>query len=64
MRDTTAPFRADMVGSLLRTAQLKEARAKRAAGEITPAELRGIEDEDQEDHRQAAGDGTAARHRW
>ena len=46
MRDTTAPFRADMVGSLLRTAQLKEARAKRAAGEITPAELRGIEDEE------------------
>jgi 5-methyltetrahydropteroyltriglutamate--homocysteine methyltransferase len=46
MPDITAPFRADMVGSLLRTARLKEARAKREAGELTPEQLRGIEDEE------------------
>ncbi len=39
------PFRADQVGSLLRPAHLKEARQKRAAGKITDAELRKIEDE-------------------
>ena len=32
MQDSIAPFRADMVGSLLRTAPLKEARAKHAKG--------------------------------
>jgi 5-methyltetrahydropteroyltriglutamate--homocysteine methyltransferase len=41
-----APFRADMVGSLLRTQALKDARAKREAGQITPAELRTIEDQE------------------
>src|SRR4051812_20222414 len=39
------PFRADHVGSLLRPANLLEARARRAAGEIDDAELRGVEDE-------------------
>ena len=34
---TTPPFRADHVGSLLRPAPLKEARAKRAKGEIDAA---------------------------
>src|SRR4029078_4599505 len=38
------PFRADHVGSLLRSAPLKEARAKREKGEITPHQLRTIED--------------------
>ena len=38
------PFRADHVGSLLRPPALLEARARRAAGEIDDAELRGIED--------------------
>jgi methionine synthase II (cobalamin-independent) len=38
------PFRADHVGSLLRTATLKEARAARAEGEITANELREVED--------------------
>lgn len=38
------PYRADHVGSLLRPARLKEARARRAAGEITADELREIED--------------------
>jgi 5-methyltetrahydropteroyltriglutamate--homocysteine methyltransferase len=40
----TPPFRADHVGSLLRTAPLKEARAKRERNEITPAQLKEVED--------------------
>src|SRR5215471_1867107 len=40
----TPPFRADHVGSLLRTAPLKEARAKREKNEISPAELKMVED--------------------
>ena len=39
-----APFRADHVGSLLRPAALKEARAKREKGEITTEQLKAIED--------------------
>src|SRR5882724_2489708 len=38
------PYRADHVGSLLRTAPLKEARAKREKGEITAAQLKEVED--------------------
>jgi 5-methyltetrahydropteroyltriglutamate--homocysteine methyltransferase len=38
------PFRADHVGSLLRPAALKEAREKRAKGEIDAATLKSIED--------------------
>ena len=38
------PFRADHVGSLLRPAALHEARAKAERKEITPAELRTVED--------------------
>jgi 5-methyltetrahydropteroyltriglutamate--homocysteine methyltransferase len=38
------PFRADHVGSLLRPAALKEARARRERGEIDAQELRAIED--------------------
>ena len=41
---TTPPFRADHVGSLLRTAPLKEARAKFAQGAIDAAALKEIED--------------------
>ena len=44
MQRTKAPFRADHVGSLLRTAPLKEARAKHAKGEIDDAALKAIED--------------------
>jgi 5-methyltetrahydropteroyltriglutamate--homocysteine methyltransferase len=40
----TPPFRADHVGSLLRTAPLKEARAKRAKNEIDAAALKAVED--------------------
>jgi len=38
------PFRADHVGSLLRPAALKEARAKRERGEISADALKAIED--------------------
>jgi 5-methyltetrahydropteroyltriglutamate--homocysteine methyltransferase len=38
------PFRADIVGSLLRTAALKEARAKREKGAIDAAQLAEVED--------------------
>jgi 5-methyltetrahydropteroyltriglutamate--homocysteine methyltransferase len=44
MTRTKPPFRADHVGSLLRTAPLREARAKREKGEITPDALKEIED--------------------
>ncbi len=44
MQRTKAPYRADHVGSLLRPAALKEARARRAKGEITAEALRQIED--------------------
>src|ERR1700683_4712280 len=44
MQRTKPPFRADHVGSLLRTAPLKEAREKRARGEITADALTAIED--------------------
>lgn len=40
----TPPFRADQVGSFLRTAAIKEARARHEAGELDAAELRRIED--------------------
>jgi len=41
---TKPPFRADVVGSILRTAPLKDARAKREKGEITAAQLKEVED--------------------
>jgi 5-methyltetrahydropteroyltriglutamate--homocysteine methyltransferase len=44
MQRTKPPYRADHVGSLLRPAALKEARAKRAKGEITAEALRQVED--------------------
>ncbi len=44
MPHTTPPFRADHVGSLLRTVALKEARARRERGEIDADALRAIED--------------------
>ena len=44
MKRTKPPFRADHVGSLLRPAALKEARAKRAKGEISAADLKAVED--------------------
>src|SRR4051794_38251787 len=44
MLRTKPPFRADHVGSLLRPAALKEARAKRERGEFGADELKAIED--------------------
>jgi len=44
MTRSKPPFRADHVGSLLRTAPLREARAKRDKGEITAAALKAVED--------------------
>ena len=41
---TKPPFRADMVGSLLRTAALKQARANFARGEIAATALKEVED--------------------
>ena len=44
MASERPPFRADHVGSLLRPAGLKDARAKLKAGQISAQELKGIED--------------------
>src|ERR1700733_2208889 len=44
MQRLKPPFRADHVGSLLRTPALKEAREKRKSGEIAAAALTAIED--------------------
>ena len=44
-RRTTPPFRADHVGSLLRPANLLEARTKHAQGELSLEELRSVEDD-------------------
>ena len=43
MPSSTPPFRADHVGSLLRSAPLKQARAGHAKGEITDAQLTDVE---------------------
>ncbi|HTQ54259.1 MAG TPA: 5-methyltetrahydropteroyltriglutamate--homocysteine S-methyltransferase [Bryobacteraceae bacterium] len=44
MQRTVPPFRADHVGSLLRSPALKEARAQRESGAIGADQLRAIED--------------------
>ena len=49
MQRNKPPFRADHVGSLLRTAPLKEARERRAKGEIAGAALAAVEDREIED---------------
>ena len=41
---TKPPFRADHVGSILRTAPIKQARAQREKGEIIAAQLKEVED--------------------
>jgi len=72
MQRTKPPFRADHVGSLLRPAALKEARAKHQRGEITAEALRAVEDREiaavvkqQEDiGLQAATDGEFRRSWW
>src|SRR6266436_1874711 len=44
MKRTKPPFRADHVGSFLRPAALKEARAKHEKGGLSAAELKAVED--------------------
>ncbi len=44
MTTTRPPFRADHVGSILRSGAIKDARARREKGEITVAQLKEIED--------------------
>lgn len=44
MPNDKPPFRADHVGSLLRPAEIKEARIRRVEGKISAAELAAIED--------------------
>src|SRR5882672_10086238 len=44
MQRTKPPFRADHVGSLLRSSALKDARAKREKNEITAEQLKVVED--------------------
>ena len=69
---TKPPFRADHVGSLLRPAALKQARERRAKGEIGAAELTAVEDRAIEDvikKQEAAGlqsitDGEFRRSWW
>jgi 5-methyltetrahydropteroyltriglutamate--homocysteine methyltransferase len=46
MQRIKPPFRADQVGSLLRSGPVKAARTKKLTGEITPAELKAVEDEE------------------
>ncbi|MBZ0138762.1 MAG: cobalamin-independent methionine synthase II family protein [Pseudorhodoplanes sp.] len=46
MKRTKPPYRADQVGSFLRSAAIKDARAKRESGEITADQLRKVEDEE------------------
>src|SRR5690242_9174362 len=44
MQRTKPPFRADHVGSFLRTAPIKEARAKREKGTLGAEALKAVED--------------------
>jgi 5-methyltetrahydropteroyltriglutamate--homocysteine methyltransferase len=44
-RRTSPPFRADHVGSLLRPPELLRARQEFAAGNVTPEQLRAVEDD-------------------
>ena len=44
MTRTKPPFRADHVGSILRSAAIKDARARRESGAISAAQLKEIED--------------------
>ena len=72
MLRTRPPFRADHVGSLLRPAALKEAREKRAKGEITADQLKAVEDREiervikkqEEVGRQSRTDGEFRRSWW
>jgi 5-methyltetrahydropteroyltriglutamate--homocysteine methyltransferase len=72
LKRTAPPFRADHVGSLLRPAALKEAREKRAGGELSAADLKAVEDREiarvirrqEEVGLKAATDGEFRRSWW
>src|SRR6201992_3495125 len=72
MSRTKPPYRADVVGSILRTAPLKEARTKREKGQITPAQRKEVEDREiekiikkqEEVGLQVATDGEFRRSWW
>jgi 5-methyltetrahydropteroyltriglutamate--homocysteine methyltransferase len=72
MQRTKPPFRADHVGSLLRPPALKRAREQHAKREITPAELKAVEDREiervikkqEEAGLQAVTDGEFRRSWW
>jgi 5-methyltetrahydropteroyltriglutamate--homocysteine methyltransferase len=71
-RRANPPFRADHVGSLLRPPRLQQARDDFAAGRITAADLRAVEDEEitkavrmqEEVGLQSATDGEFRRATW
>ena len=71
-RRTSPPFRADHVGSLLRPQRLLQARDDFAAGRITAADLRAVEDQEipaavrmqEEVGLQSATDGEFRRASW
>jgi len=72
MKRNKPPFRADLVGSFLRPAAIKEARVKRDKGEITTAQLKEVEDREirnvigkqEEAGLQVATDGEFRRSWW
>jgi len=69
---TSGPYRADQVGSLLRPAVVRKARAARAAGDISAEQLRTVEDEairevvarQQDVGLRAVTDGEIRRENW
>ena len=44
MQRDVPPYRADHVGSLLRSPSIKQARGKHAAGQLSAANLKTVED--------------------
>jgi 5-methyltetrahydropteroyltriglutamate--homocysteine methyltransferase len=69
---TRPPFRADHVGSILRSAAIKDARAKHEAGKLSDADLKAVEDREidkivrkqEEIGLQCATDGEYRRSWW
>ena len=72
MKRTKPPFRADHVGSILRSAAIKDARAKHERGEVSAADLKAVEDREigkitkkqEEIGLQLATDGEYRRYWW
>ena len=64
MQRATPPFRADHVGSLLRSAALKAAREQRARGEISAEAFKEIEDREVAGRSEERRVGKECRSRW